>query len=130
MATSVPHNIRNNVPWDRVKEWKDPTHNTLLVGAVKYFKMMSTEPDYGRVSVSHVMVMDACGSILMDTDVGLPNGVDVRRTASNIKLEIPIAQAVTEWGAGTMLARLLGNENRFVLWSFGLELAALHMAVS
>ena len=28
-----------------------------------------------------------------------------------------------------MLSRLLGNENRLVLWSFGLELAAMHMAV-
>ena len=28
-----------------------------------------------------------------------------------------------------MVSRLLGNENRLVLWSFGLELAAIHMAV-
>ncbi len=29
-----------------------------------------------------------------------------------------------------MVTRLLGNENSLVLWSFGLELAAMHMAVS
>ena len=33
-------------------------------------------------------------------------------------------------GCCTALTRFLGNENRLVLWSFGLELAAMHMAVS
>ena len=54
----------------------------------------------------------------------------MRRTGSNAKLDVPFGKALTECGAGTALARLFGNENRLDLWSFGLELAAMHMAVS
>jgi hypothetical protein len=116
MATSVPYNFRNNVPWDRVRRWKNSTQNTILLAGTKFFKRMTTTPDYGRVAISHVAACHSSGAMLMSVEVGLPNDRDVRRTGNNSQLNVPFGKALTEWGAGTALARLLGNDNRLVLW--------------
>ena len=115
-ATATPYNFRNNVPWDRVYQWKDSLHNSLFLTGVKYFSRMSYDRDYGRVAISHVAVCHVSGMMLMSTDVGVPNGVDVRRTANNTALDIPLNKAYTAWGSGTALSRILGNENRLFIW--------------
>ncbi len=64
----------------------------------------------------------------MSVDIGVPNGVDVRRTSSKTAQTSPPNQAVTAWGAGTQLVRILGNVNRAVGWKIALVLAASHVA--
>ncbi len=33
-AIATPYNFRNNVPWDRVHQWKDLLHNSLVLTSV------------------------------------------------------------------------------------------------
>ncbi len=128
-ATATPYNLRNNVPWDRVHQWKSSLHNSLVLTGVKYFCKMRDDCDYDRVSISHVAVCHVAGMMLMSADLGLPNGSDSPRTASNRALDITINKAYTAWGSGTALSRLLGNENRLFIWKGATNLAALHLAV-
>ena len=65
----------------------------------------------------------------MSADIGVPNGIDVRRTDNNESRASPPSQALTGWSAGTKIVNLVGNDNRAVGWKLELDFAASHVAL-
>ena len=54
----------------------------------------------------------------------------MHQSGNNTDIETSPGQALTQWGTGTAIVRLLGNENRAVGWRLALNLAARHLAIA